>query len=68
MINPATVLLISSIDFNGPTIAPTAVMGVLRISPKKTTPNKINMLLFFFVIVPPNLTLKREQLKNTDFI
>ena len=53
MINPATVLLISNIDFNGPTIAPTAVIGVLRISPKKTTPNKINMLLFFFVIVPP---------------
>ena len=41
MINPATVLLISKIDFNGPTIAPTAVIGVLRISPKKITPNKI---------------------------
>ena len=53
VINPATVLFISNIAFNGPTIAPTAVIGVLRISPKKTTPNKINILLFFFVIVPP---------------
>ena len=43
----------SNIDFNGPNIAPTDVIGVLNIRLKKITPSIINILFDFFVIVPP---------------
>ena len=53
----------SSIDFNGPNIAPTEVIGVLNIRLKKITPSIINILLDFFVFVRPYVSKKGATLQ-----